>query len=113
MADTIGSLVDKLATVNNKMFFNQEFLYEIRRMTVDEFICTYDSNYNKTNSTSALENLYIRLQKVVDLNLQRQSLILEHDKMLVDMVLDLITNPENAYSKYVVDQHKTLKEENK
>ena len=30
MADTLGSLVDKLCTVDLKMWNNQEFLYKIR-----------------------------------------------------------------------------------
>ena len=99
MADTIGSLVDKLATVNNKMFINQEFLYEIGRMTEDDFVMKYYSDGDK-------RDLYIRLKKVINLNLQRQALILEHDKLLVDMILDLIRNPDNK-NKYIVDQFKT------
>lgn len=102
MTDTIGSIVDKLATVNNKMFFNQEFLYEIRRMAFHEFSAKY------VNNPEGLKDLYEKLCKVVDLNLQRQSLILEHDKMLVQLVLDLIENKNNADT-YIVDQHKTLK----
>lgn len=98
--DTIGSLVDKLATVNNKMFFNQEFLYEIRRMSYDEFIRKYKTE-------ESCRDLFDKLKKVVDLNLQRQSLILEHDKLLVDMIVDLINNPDNK-DKYIIDQHKTL-----
>lgn len=103
MSDTAGSLVDKLATVNNKMFFNQEFLYEIRRMTEDEFVMKYLSDADK-------RDLYIKLCKVVDLNLQRQALILEYDKLLVNMILDVMKDKEVASAKYVVDQHKTLKE---
>lgn len=110
MSDTIGSLVDKLATVNNKMFFNQEFLYAIRRMSKLEFVnrclCLDDADKN-----ISLEDLYDNLCKIVDLNLQRQSLILEHDKLLVEMVIDLIHNDKEAISKYVFDQHKTLKTE--
>jgi hypothetical protein len=102
--DTVGSLVDKLATVNNKMFWNQEFLYEIKKMSKDEFIHKYLINETE------LEDLYNKLCKVVDLNLQRQSLILEHDKMLVGMVIDIVSSVDNA-NKYIVDQHKTLKTE--
>lgn len=102
MADTIGSLVDKLATVNNKMFFNQEFLYEIRRMSIEDFRSKYSDPFE-------LSDLYDKLKKVVDLNLQRQSLILEHDKLLVEMILELShSTSKDGVSKYVVDQHKTL-----
>jgi len=37
MSDTLGSLVDKLTTVDLKMWNNQELLYEIRRMSFDEY----------------------------------------------------------------------------
>jgi len=102
MSDTIGSLVDKLATVNNKMFFNQEFLYEIGRMTEDEFVMKYYSDGDK-------RDLYNSLKKIISLNLQRQSIILEHDKLLVDMILDLIANP-GSRDKYIVDQFKTQRQ---
>jgi|WetSurMetagenome_2_1015567.scaffolds.fasta_scaffold163251_2 hypothetical protein len=101
MADTIGSLVDKLATVNNKMFFNQEFLYEIRRMSKEEFTSKYITNQPE------LEDLYGKLLKIVDLNLQRQSLIVEHDKLLVQMIMDIADGNIDS-SRYVFDQHKTL-----
>ena len=34
MADSIGSLVDKLATVNQKLFMAQEELYIIRKIHI-------------------------------------------------------------------------------
>ena len=37
MADTLGNVIDKLVTVDMKMWDNQELLYEIRRMTFDEY----------------------------------------------------------------------------
>ncbi len=37
MADTLGNIVDKLITVDLKMWHNQELLYEIRRMSFDEY----------------------------------------------------------------------------
>lgn len=101
MADTIGSLVDKLATVNNKMFWNQEFLFHIKRMSFDDFQFEYFGD------ELAQRDLFDKLKKVVDLNFQRQALILEHDKALVEMILDLVEGGEDAVSKYVVDQHKT------
>ena len=44
MADTLGGLVDKLITVDMKMWNNQEILYEIRRMTFDEYKEKYFSS---------------------------------------------------------------------
>ena len=32
MADTVGGLIDKLITIDMKMWTNQEFLYKIRKI---------------------------------------------------------------------------------
>lgn len=98
--DTVGSLIDKLATVNQKMFVNQEFLYEIRDMSFSEFGAKYGLNSQDLNI------LFEKLKKVVDLNLQRQNLILEIDKLLVQMVQDIVESSDNK-DKYIVNQHKT------
>ena len=37
MSDTFGSLIDKLFTVDMKMWNNQDVLYEIRNMTFEEY----------------------------------------------------------------------------
>ena len=37
MADTLGSLIDKLFTADTKMWNNQEVLYEMRRLSFEEF----------------------------------------------------------------------------
>ena len=44
MADTFGGLIDKLITIDMKMWNNQELLYEIRRMTFDEYKQKYFLN---------------------------------------------------------------------
>ncbi|KKL69705.1 hypothetical protein LCGC14_2112220, partial [marine sediment metagenome] len=41
MSDTLGSLIDKLVTVDMKMWYAQESLYKIRKMTYEEFIEEY------------------------------------------------------------------------
>jgi hypothetical protein len=43
MADTLGSLIDKMITVDMKMWHNQELLYKIRRMTFEEYKLEYFS----------------------------------------------------------------------
>ena len=35
MADTLGGLIDKLITIDMKMWTNQEFLYEVRRISFE------------------------------------------------------------------------------
>jgi len=96
VADTIGSLIDKLVTVDLKMWNNQELLYEIRRMTCDEFIQEY-------HTTSALSRLYSILKKCCDLNIQRNVLIDEVDTLLVEM----FGNPEMDDGRYIQRKHKT------
>lgn len=74
MADTIGSLIDKLGIINLKMFWNQEKLYEIRRMTHDEFINKYGTD---------LENLHDIVARCCDMNVLRSQLIEEIDNRIV------------------------------
>lgn len=94
--ETVGSLVDKLITVSNKMFYNQEFLYEIRRMSLDEFKNIY---FNKEK----IEELFIKLKLACDLNVQRNDLITEIDETIVKEVSDMI----GGSTGYIIKQHKT------
>ena len=73
MSDTLGGLIDKLNTSDLKMWNNQEILYEIRRMSFDE----YKEKYFKTEEGAEL--LWISLKKACDLNIQRNQLIDEID----------------------------------
>ena len=106
--ETHGSIVDKLITVDLKMWNNQEALYEIRRMSYDEF----KAKYNGT------EELYNILKKACDLNVQRNNLINEMDEKTLEMlrvfallmgidngkVNNIIAQMSNTYS---IKQHKT------
>ena len=79
--DTIGSLCDKLATTNTKLFINQEFLHQIRRMKhYEEFLETHLSTEEKRRA------LYGMLQKVVDLNIQRVQLVNEVDATIIALI---------------------------
>lgn len=78
MADTIGSLVDKLITVDTKMWVNQEFLYEVRKMDFKDF----ENTYCITDEQRRL--LFDRLVKCCDLNVQRNRLIFEIDEKLIE-----------------------------
>ena len=50
MADTLGGLIDKLITVDMKMWNNQEFLYEVRRMDFESFEEKFTSTREARNS---------------------------------------------------------------
>lgn len=102
MADTLGSLIDKLTTVNLKMWNAQEILYEIRRMDFDD----YKSKY--FNSEDGAKILWDRLQKATDLNCQRNQLIDEIDEALINMIFSAKNSDyTNFYNKYLQKKHKT------
>jgi hypothetical protein len=80
MSDTIGGLIDKLMTIDMKMYHNQDLLYEIRKMTFDEYKLKYFSDER------GAEKLWNFLKKACDLNLQRNQLIDEVDERIVELV---------------------------
>lgn len=101
MSDTVGSLVDKLFTVDTKMWNNQEALHEINRHDFDWF----KNRFLKDNA-SMLE-LFTTLKKVCNLNLQRTNLITEIDKQLVILVEAGLKGEDLHSPRFVVDSHKT------
>ena len=80
MSDTIGQLVDKLSIVNNKMWYSQDIVYAIRRMSTEEFVKHWGSNL--TN----LAELHKLIKRCTDLNVQRTRLMDEIDQRLVDAI---------------------------
>ncbi len=101
LADTLGALVDKLCTVDMKMWNNQELLYEIRRMTFDEFKEKY---WNKEDGA---EELWSCLKKACDLNVQRNQIIDEIDSKVVEIVEDGVSGESLDEGKHIQRKHKT------
>lgn len=101
MADTFGSLIDKLCTVDLKMWNNQELLYELRRMNFDEF----KQKYWKTEDGA--ETLWNCLKKACDLNVQRNQLIDEIDQKLVEMFKSMSNGENLDNGKFIQRKHKT------
>jgi hypothetical protein len=101
MADTLGTIIDKLTTVDLKMWHNQELLYEIRRMTFDEYKEKYFS------SEEGAENLWNYLKKACDLNVQRNQLINEIDEKIIEIVNSKISGEDLDNGKYIQRSHKT------
>ena len=99
MSDTFGSLIDKLFTVDMKMWNNQEFLYEIRKMSFDE----YKQKYFETETGA--QELWVILKKCCDLNVQRNNLIDEIDEKLVEIVKTSSKDLDDAG--FVQKSHKT------
>lgn len=101
MADTLGGLIDKLITIDMKMWNNQELIYEIRRMTFDE----YKEKY--FGSEDGAQLLWDSLKKAADLNVQRNQLIDEIDEKIVEMVQAAGSGEELDSGKFIQRKHKT------
>jgi len=90
MSDTLGGLADKLGIVNLKMWNNQELLYELRRMTFEQFKEKYLS------SDEAGRGLFECLKKCCDLNVQRNDLIDEIDDLFLKTLANVAVNGVDA-----------------
>jgi hypothetical protein len=101
MADTLGSLVDKLTTIDLKMWNNQEMLYEIRRMTFEEYKAKY------FDTEEGAQKLWECLKKACDLNVQRNQLIDEVDEKVVEIVRDAVSGSDLDTGKFIQRKHKT------
>lgn len=75
--DTLGSLIDKLITVDLKMWHNQEALYAIRRMSREEFETKYGED---------LGSLHETIKRCCDLNVQRATLMDAIDKLFASAI---------------------------
>jgi hypothetical protein len=101
MADTLGGLIDKLITIDMKMWNNQELLYKIRRMTFDE----YKENY--FTSVKGAEELWNALKKACDLNVQRNQLIDEVDQKIIEIIESKFDGENLDEGKFIQRKHKT------
>jgi hypothetical protein len=99
--DTLGSLIGKLITVDMKMWHNQELLYEIRRMTFDEYKEKYFLNEEGANL------LWESLKKACDLNVQRNQLIDELDGKILEMIGAATSGEDMDDGKFIQRKHKT------
>jgi len=101
MADTLGSLIDKMITVDMKMWHNQELLYKIRRMTFDEYKQEYFS------SEDGALKLWESLKKACDLNVQRNQLINEVDLKIIQMISEKTKCTDLDDGSFLQRSHKT------
>ena len=101
MADTLGIVIDKLVTVDMKMWDNQELLYEIRRMTFDEYKQKY------FNSEEGATKLWEVLKKACDLNVQRNQLINEVDQKIIEIMDAKLNGEDLDNGKFLQRSHKT------
>lgn len=101
MSDTLGGIIDKLITVDMKMWNNQELLYQIRRMTFEE----YKEKYFSTEQGA--QELWDSLKKACDLNVQRNQLINEIDAKIIEMLQVSENGEELDNGKFLQRAHKT------
>jgi hypothetical protein len=102
MAETLGSAIDKLATINNKLFLQQELIYEIKRMSFDLFCLAFDAA-----PTVKSKMLYDGLQKLSDLNIQRTALVNEVDAKIIQLIKDGVAGKELDDGANLQRAHKT------
>jgi len=101
MADTLGGLIDKLITIDMKMWDNQEFLYEVRRMEFDAFEKKF------TDTSEGRTDLFDSIKKCCDLNVQRNQLIDEVDEKIIEMIKALLSGDDLDAGKFIQRKHKT------
>jgi len=99
--DSFGSLVDKLCSVDLKMWNNQELLYEIRRMSFEE----YKAKYFETEDGAKL--LWDTLKKACDLNIQRNAAIDALDQKIIDIVKAGVAGEDLENGIFLQKKHKT------
>jgi hypothetical protein len=102
MSDTIGSTIDKLFTVDMKLWNSQEFLYTLRKMNFEEFKEKYFSDDEGANI------LWEALKKTCDLNIQRNQLIDEIDEIIIQLVNHKFSGNDLDDGKFIQRKHKTL-----
>jgi len=99
--DSLGNVIDKLVTVDMKMWDNQEVLYEIRKMSFEE----YKEKY--FNDESGAEKLWSILKKATDLNVQRNQLINEVDEKIIQMFEAFKNGEDLDNGRFLQRSHKT------
>lgn len=101
MSDTLGSLIDKLNTVDMKMFATQDEFYVIRKLSYEEFVEQFASDEEK------LRKLYEVFHRGIDLNLQRNNLIKEIDEKLVEMFMSFARGEDLDSGRFIQRPYKT------
>jgi hypothetical protein len=101
MADTLGGLIDKLFTANTKMWFAQDLLYEVRRMTFEEFKAKY------WETEDGAKKIWEVFKNACDLNLQRNQIIDEIDERFVEVIKAGTEGKDLDNGKYIQRKHKT------
>lgn len=99
--ETLGSIIDRLFTIDTKLWNAQDEIYKIRKMTFDQYKTEYFTNED------GAKRLWESLQKATDLNLQRNELIDAIDQKIVEIVKAGQSGEDLDDGKFVQRKHKT------
>lgn len=99
--ETIGSVIDRLTTVNLKTWNAQEDIYRIRRMTFEEYKEEYFFN------EEGAKKLWECLRKSCDLNCQRAALVDAIDEAIVELIKAALAGEDLDSGKFIQRKHKT------
>lgn len=97
--DTIGSAIDKLITVDMKLWTRQDQLYAVRRMNFEEFLSEFSTR-------EGMEKLYEVFKAATDLNVQRSHLVAEVDTLIVKLIQSALDGKNLDDGKNIQLQHK-------
>lgn len=100
MSESLGQLVDRISILNLKTWNAQEDIYEIRRMSLEEF-------KERFQTEEGIEQVYNFIKKSCDLNVQRSQLVTEFDRKLVALVEAAVSGEDLDDGSNIQDQHKT------
>lgn len=98
--ETLGQLTDRLDTINLKMWWAQENLYQVRHMTFEEFKAEFGTE-------EGLEKIWDYFKKATDLNIQRNNLIDDIDKFIGNLVTVLRPDLDPVELGLVQSKHKS------
>jgi hypothetical protein len=96
--ESVGSLVDRLSITNRKMWNVQDILYEIRRMSFEQF-------KEKYSTEKGLEELYKIFKDACELNYQRNVLSSDIDTLVIKIIKEALAGKD--IDKYAPMMYKT------
>ena len=100
MADTFSGLIDKLITVDLKISHNQNTFKDISEI---DFQCYRQKYFNDVGAN----NIWKDIQKLGDLFLQRDQLIIEIVEKVNEMIAAAKSGEDLDSGKFIQRKHKT------
>ena len=101
MSETLGSVIDRLLTVDMKLWDAQDKIYTIRRMDFSQFKTEYFSD------EEGAKKIWDMLAKATDLNCQRAALVDAIDEKLVEIINAKMSGEDLDSGKFIQRKFKT------